>query len=138
MRCKHNRHECIKDELFCVHCGMLIQKKESITGDIICKIKHTGKETVKITTEADVLEENQTGENISHACRKHVLDLSQEGKIKMIEAICKMSIDEANLGKSKHGMYVNFVCGLALNVKCEGKRADSNNCPFWKRGDGEP
>jgi hypothetical protein len=47
------------------------------------------------------------------------------------EPICKMSIYEESIRED-----VN-VCGLALNVVCEGKSRDSNNCPFWKRGDGE-
>jgi len=50
----------------------------------------------------------------------------------MSEPICKMSVFIEELEEEAN------VCAMYLNVKCEGKRADSNNCPFWKRGDGEP
>jgi len=138
MRCKHNMTECIKDELFCINCGMLIKKNKSIIGDTICETADMDKEHVKTIMEVGVLEENQTEKNIFPVCPKHVLDLFQEWEIKMTNPRCKMSIDKANIGNNRHGMYVNFVCGLALNVRCEGKRSDSNNCPFWKRGDGQP
>lgn len=50
----------------------------------------------------------------------------------MSKSRCKMSIYEEAIREDAN------VCGLALNVVCEGNREDSNNCPFWKRGDGEP
>jgi len=50
----------------------------------------------------------------------------------MSDQICKMSIYEEAIREDAR------ICGLALNVVCEGRRADTGCCPFWKRGDGEP
>jgi len=50
----------------------------------------------------------------------------------MSEPICKMSIYIEEYDEESN------YCALATLVKCEGKRVDSNNCPLWKRGDGEP
>lgn len=50
----------------------------------------------------------------------------------MSEPRCKMSVYVEEIREDAS------VCVLAVDVKCEGKREDSKNCPFWKRGDGGP
>jgi hypothetical protein len=50
----------------------------------------------------------------------------------MSEPRCKMSIYIEEYDET-----ANY-CALATLVKCEGKHDDSKNCPYWKRGDGEP
>lgn len=47
--------------------------------------------------------------------------------------------------KCKHSVYIEEICETSdicsmavLLTPCEGLRADSRNCHFWKRGDGEP
>lgn len=48
----------------------------------------------------------------------------------MAEPRCKMSVFI-----EEYDSEANY-CALATLVKCEGKREESNNCPFWK-GAGE-
>jgi len=49
----------------------------------------------------------------------------------MSEPRCKMSVFIEEICPEAN------ICAFSiLMVQCDGMRGDSNNCPFWKRGDG--